>query len=1097
MRKSSVSVLLAAALVFAGIPNALATPDGGNQPGTDNTSEGPSGEESSEESDSGPTEQPSEPLPSGEPEPDASGQEEAEPTSEPSPSQSDEAPAAAGAVSGLEATGGDGSVKLTWIAPDDREPTGYIVRWREAGEEDESDDDLVWSEPTATESADTTYTVDDLANGSTYVFQVAAVMEDTTGEWSAFSSAVTPQEGEDEIRGPSAPRNFTLTPGRGQVTVAWDAPTDDGGRPITGYILRWSSDDGATWLGEEELGPDDREFVITGLTGGGTFTIRLRATNQPLDSDDTVGMRTPRFASLKLSSNGDEVGGTISLQDLATLYVSEGGGDGGTCGAETDPCKTIQQAITNADPGDTISIAAGTYEEGLSIDKSLTLRGPYANVSPNDPVPSDPWRTADRSDAATIAPPTEANLHAIDIVGSNASEVSVVGLDLDLSGAGNSQRFINSSGSALVLTVTNSKFANAADVGGKGIWFLPVDGEPLTLQLTGNRFEGSGVSNGIRAWGSSDLDFIAESNVWVDNKGWAANLGTYLFESTPSTYRFEDNWVGNSTPGNGSDQYAARQSGLIINGTWSEVAIQGNSFLNVESSSVLFYTDYNGGSAYPFSGSATISNNAIIGYNAVYKPTPGSVEDAAIGPRPGGDPAVLTGVDVQDNSFKSEIDESVAITSRGEANTLDAASNWWGQTSGPKSGQIVNQDLVTSDPWIVDFVEDPAKENDPGFWPVDVVLSNQLSGLALSSGTLSPSFDTSTTEYTASVPNEVSSVTVTPSIVSNSGATVTVNGTQVTPGSPSEPIALAVGANTITTTVTYDDQVSTTYTKTVTRAASLDAGPPPGSGLAPTPEPEPEPEPTPEPTVVPDPVVEPVVVEDPEAVTPEEIEELSPEQVVTISPVVIRDLPPTAVAAFAPQQAAALTTEQVNALRPASAAALQPAAARALSPAQLGAMRPASAARLNPTAICTPVGTECVLGEDGLTAEQLAAFRPVAFGLMQPDQFEVMRPEQMTQLSQRLVNRIRPARARAMQPETVVALTPEQVAVLRPRSVRALRPEAIALLTLEQVAALRPEGVARMRAAQLERLSAQQVAALTAQQRAALSAQQRELLGLD
>ena len=98
-----------------------------------------------------------------------------------------------------------------------------------------------------------------------------------------------------------------------------------------------------------------------------------------------------------------------------------------------------------------------------------------------------------------------------------------------------------------------------------------------------------------------------------------------------------------------------------------------------------------------------------------------------------------------------------------------------------------------------------------------------LSSLALSSGTLTPTFASGTTSYTTSVSNATSSITVTPT-VSDATATVTVNGTTVTSGSASGSIALSVGSNTITTVVTAQDGSTTkTYTVTVTRAASTNA----------------------------------------------------------------------------------------------------------------------------------------------------------------------------------------------------------------------------------------------------------------------------------
>ena len=100
-----------------------------------------------------------------------------------------------------------------------------------------------------------------------------------------------------------------------------------------------------------------------------------------------------------------------------------------------------------------------------------------------------------------------------------------------------------------------------------------------------------------------------------------------------------------------------------------------------------------------------------------------------------------------------------------------------------------------------------------------------LSALTLSAGTLSPSFASGTTSYTASVANATSSLTVTPTVTQAQATVgVRVGGsgafTAVTSGTASGALALAVGANTIEVLVTAQDGVATqTYTVTVTRAA--------------------------------------------------------------------------------------------------------------------------------------------------------------------------------------------------------------------------------------------------------------------------------------
>jgi len=104
---------------------------------------------------------------------------------------------------------------------------------------------------------------------------------------------------------------------------------------------------------------------------------------------------------------------------------------------------------------------------------------------------------------------------------------------------------------------------------------------------------------------------------------------------------------------------------------------------------------------------------------------------------------------------------------------------------------------------------------------VSAVSSNaDLSGLTLSTATLSPAFAAGTINYTSSVANGVTATTVTPT-AADAGATITVNGTPVASGAASGSITLNVGANIITTVVTAQDAVTTkTYTVTVTRAAA-------------------------------------------------------------------------------------------------------------------------------------------------------------------------------------------------------------------------------------------------------------------------------------
>ncbi len=100
-----------------------------------------------------------------------------------------------------------------------------------------------------------------------------------------------------------------------------------------------------------------------------------------------------------------------------------------------------------------------------------------------------------------------------------------------------------------------------------------------------------------------------------------------------------------------------------------------------------------------------------------------------------------------------------------------------------------------------------------------VTLSNNaaLSGLVLSVGTLSPSFNGSTLSYTASVSNTTTSTTVKPTLA-QANATQTANGQTLASATFSASLSLNVGSNPVSIVVTAQDGITTrTYSLAVTR----------------------------------------------------------------------------------------------------------------------------------------------------------------------------------------------------------------------------------------------------------------------------------------
>jgi len=107
-----------------------------------------------------------------------------------------------------------------------------------------------------------------LTNGTAYTVRLRAVNANGAGTPSS-SSTGTPSTT------PGAPTIASVTPGNGQLTVAFTAGAD-GGSALTNY--EYSTDDGTTFTAVAPASTAS-PIVITGLTNGTAYTVRLRAVN--------------------------------------------------------------------------------------------------------------------------------------------------------------------------------------------------------------------------------------------------------------------------------------------------------------------------------------------------------------------------------------------------------------------------------------------------------------------------------------------------------------------------------------------------------------------------------------------------------------------------------------------------------------------------------------------------------------------------------------------------------------------------------------------------------------------------------------------------
>ena len=238
----------------------------------------------------------------------------------------------------------------------------------------------------------------------------------------------------------------------------------------------------------------------------------------------------------------------------------------------------------------------------------------------------------------------------------------------------------------------------------------------------------------------------------------------------------------------------------------------------------------------------------------------------------------------------------------------------------------------------------------------------RLASLTLGGGALVKSggdgrigFDPSHFEYTASVINRVSSITVTPS--AESGSRITVNGAAVRSGDRSRAIRLAVGSNSIVVSVTNDEPgaITGTYRIAVTRGRA----PAPVFSPAPvepipttTPTPTPTASPTPAPTASPTPAPTASPTPDP-AASPTPDPAASPTPDPAASPIPAPTAPPTPDPAASPTPAptAPPTPE------PAASPTPDPAASPTPDPAASPTPDPAAPPTPDPAASPTPAPT--------------------------------------------------------------------------------------------------------------------------------------------
>jgi hypothetical protein len=370
-------------------------------------------------------------------------------------------------------------------------------------------------------------------------------------------------------------------------------------------------------------------------------------------------------------------------------FVAPTGSDSGTCATQATACRTINYAASQATPGQTVHVAAGTYDEMVTVDKPLEFRGANvgraAGVSPN-------VRVAESVVKGFRSPSTGAHPTA-----AHELSVTIDGFTIDPQGdasllSATTQHLVSLFGGDDVSVRNNIFVGGTFDPACGAVCTTMTDSAFMvqsgTFEVVDNSFTNFRRPVDIAQFDAANP--IVAGTVSGNSFQNVTSRAVWLLDWTQGGYK-GISVTGNAFDGTSTIGQPSRPAGVVVS-TGGNV-ISDNTFTGLGSGVFAEVCNSFWGLPDPapnqYLGNEFTGNSTAINYFVVATADCDPVN---------GVNAVITG-----NDFVGNTTAGVRWNQFGAAapNDLDATCNWWGQATGPNTpgADAATPGVITS-PWL-------------------------------------------------------------------------------------------------------------------------------------------------------------------------------------------------------------------------------------------------------------------------------------------------------------------------------------------------------------------------------------------------------------